>query len=48
MAIDGGPENKRYVAEFARKYGIERVQVSVYHALANGMIERGHKPIVDA
>ena len=30
------------------RYGIHRVVVSAYHAPANGMIERGHKPIVDA
>jgi hypothetical protein len=48
LVVDGGPENKRHVAEFTKKYGIERVQVSAYHPAANGMVERGHKPIVDA
>ena len=48
LVIDGGPENKGYVTAFAEKYGIERVQVSAYHPAANGMVERGHKPIVDA
>ena len=46
--VDGGPENKKHVAEFTRKYGIERVQVSAYHPQANGMVERGHNPIVEA
>ncbi len=31
-----------------KKYGIERVQVFVYHLAANGIVERGYKPIVDA
>jgi hypothetical protein len=48
LVIDGGPENKGYVAAFTAKYGIKRVQVFAYHLPANGMIERGHKPITDA
>ena len=48
LIVDGGPENKGLVKEFARRYGIKRIVVSAYHPQANGMIERGHKPIVDA
>ena len=48
LVIDGGPENKGYVTAFTKKNGIERVQVSAYHPAANGIVERGHKPIVDA
>lgn len=48
LIIDGGSENKEAVAELTRRYGIKRVVVSAYHPQANGMIERGHKPIVDA
>ena len=48
LIVDGGPENKDLVEELAERYGIKRVQVSAYHRQANGMIERGHKPIVDA
>ena len=48
LIIDGGSENKDAVAELARRYGVKRVVVSAYHPQANGMIERGHKPIVDA
>ena len=48
LIVDGGPENKDLVEELAERYGIKRVQVSAYHHQANGMIERGHKPIVDA
>ena len=47
MIIDGRPENKKYIEAFTRKYGIERVQVSAYHPQANGIIERGHKPVVE-
>ena len=48
LVIDGGSENKEAVEELAERYGIKRVVVSAYHPQANGMIERGHKPIVDA
>ncbi len=47
LVIDGGLENKKAVEELAERYGIKRVVVSAYHPQANGMIERGHKPIVD-
>jgi hypothetical protein len=46
--IDGGPENKKHVAEFVKKYRIRRVQVSVYHPQANRIVERGHQPITEA
>ncbi len=47
LIIDGGSENKDVVAELAQRYGVKRIVVSAYHLQANGMIERGHKPIVD-
>jgi hypothetical protein len=48
LVVDGGPENKALVSELAKRYGIHRLVVSAYHPQANGMVERGHKPIVDA
>ncbi len=48
MDLDGGSENKEAVAGLARRYKVKRVVVSAYHPQANGMIEPGHKPIVDA
>src|SRR5438045_4420288 len=48
LVIDRGPENKAHVAEFMKRYGIQRVQVSVYHPQVNGMIEWGHRPITEA
>ena len=47
MILDGGPENKRYTEGLLQLYGIERIQVSPYNPGANGMVERGHKPIID-
>ncbi len=48
LIIDGGSENKEAIAELAQKYKVKRGMVSAYHPQANRMIERGHKPIVDA
>jgi hypothetical protein len=47
IVMDGGPENKGLVAALADRYGIRRVVVSAYHPEANGLVERGHKPVVD-
>ena len=47
LVLDGGPENKNLVEELARRYRIKRVVTSPYHPQANGMVERGHQPIVD-
>ena len=47
LVVDRGPENKGHVAAFTAKYGIEQVQVFVYYLVANGIVEQGHKPIVD-
>jgi hypothetical protein len=48
LIVDGGPEFRGEVIELLRKRDIRRIVVSPYHAQSNGMIERGHKPIVDA
>ena len=48
LVIDGGSENKEAVTELTRRYGIKNLVVSAYHPQANGMIERGHKSIIDA
>ena len=48
LVVDGGPENKDHLEAFVKQYGINRVQVSAYHPQANGMVERGHRSIVEA
>ncbi|CAL3966158.1 unnamed protein product [Diplocarpon coronariae] len=47
LTVDGGPENKGVVEAFSRKYGIKRVQISAYNSKANGVVERGHRDILD-
>ena len=46
--IDGRSENKDAVGELTKRYKVKEVVVSAYHPKTNRMIERGHKPIVDA
>jgi len=48
LVSDGGPENKKQVIKLLKRYGIKRIVISPYNPQANGMIERGHQPIVDA
>ena len=48
MVVDRGPENKKHVIAFVKKYDIEQVQISAYHQQANGMIEQGHNLIIEA
>lgn len=48
LIVDGGTEFKEVVGELTAKYGIHRVQASAYHPQADRMVERGHRPIVDA
>jgi hypothetical protein len=45
--VDGSPENKDVMEQFVADYGIKRVVISVYNFKANGMIERGHSPIIN-
>lgn len=48
LIVDGGPENKDVLIELTHRYGIKRIVVSAYHPQANGMVERGHRPLADA
>jgi len=48
LVSDGGKENKKKTRKLLMKYLIKHVIVSPYNPQANGMIERGHQPIVDA
>ena len=48
LITDGGPENKDWVDSLCNYYDMKHITVSAYHPEANGMIERGHQPIIDA
>ena len=48
LIIDGGSKHQNAVVELTKRYGVKRVVVLAYHSQTNGMIERGHKLIIDA
>jgi transposase InsO family protein len=48
VVSDGGPENKAITNELLTRYGIKHTWTSAYHPQANGMVERGHQPVVNA
>ena len=47
VVVDGGSENKGELEELLRVYGVKRVETSAYHPQSNGLVERGHEPIVN-
>jgi CRISPR/Cas system-associated endoribonuclease Cas2 len=48
MVLDGGGEFKGEVINLLNKWGVNRIQISVYYAPVNRIIERGHRPLKDA
>ena len=48
MVVDGGRENPGVAEALANRYGIKCVVTSAYHPQANGIIERGRRPIIEA
>lgn len=48
LIVDGGAENKAETIELLQRLGIKRAVDSAYHPQTNEIIERVHKPIVDA
>ena len=48
LVINKGSENKNLVKQFVADYSIKRVIISPYNAKVNGIIERGHKFIINA
>jgi len=48
IVVDGGSENKGFVASLLEACLVKRVEISAYHPQANGLVERGHDAIVTA
>lgn len=48
IVLDGGAENKGDTAELLELHGVKRIPISAYHPQSNGLVERGHGPIVDS
>ena len=47
IVFDGGGENKGVARELMRRYNTRNVPIAAYHLQSNGLIERGHQPIID-
>jgi CRISPR/Cas system-associated endoribonuclease Cas2 len=48
IVLDRGGEFKGEVIDLLNRWGVDRIQISVYHAPVNGIIERGYRPLKDA
>jgi CRISPR/Cas system-associated endoribonuclease Cas2 len=48
MVLNKGGEFKGEVINLLNKWGVNRIQISIYHAPANGIIKRGYRPLKDA
>jgi hypothetical protein len=48
ITTDGGGETRKETAAYLKKLHIPIVRSTPYHPQANGMIERGHGPLVEA
>jgi hypothetical protein len=48
VVVDGGAANTKWTDLLFKRYNMRKITVTPYHAAANGVIERGHRPIADA
>ena len=48
IVLDRGSENLNLTKDLLEHYKIKRTIVSAYHPQANGLVERGHDPIVNS
>lgn len=48
VVYDGGAENQKETKEVLESFNIIAVPIATYHPQSNGMVERGHKQLVDA
>jgi hypothetical protein len=48
MSCDSGPENQGLVKDLQEQFGVLRVVLSAFNPQGQGLIKRGHKPLVAA
>ena len=48
MVMDGGSENLDLTKALLERYRIRRTVISAYHPQSNGLVERGHAPIINS
>ena len=46
--MDDGSENLSLTKTLLKRYCIKNVHISAYHPQSNGLVERGHGPVVNA
>jgi len=47
VVVDRGAENKKWTDLLLKHYNIWKITITPYDAAADGVIERGHRPIAD-
>ena len=45
--MDSGPENKDFIDELFKRYGINRIITSAYNLKINKVVEKDYKPIIN-
>jgi RNase H-like domain found in reverse transcriptase/Integrase zinc binding domain/Reverse transcriptase (RNA-dependent DNA polymerase) len=48
IVMDGGRENLKFTEEIVAKYGMKGISIAPYHPQSNGLVERGHRTIIEA
>jgi hypothetical protein len=48
IVMDGGAENLDLTKSLLERYRVKNVHISPYHPQSNGLVERGHGPLVNA
>ena len=48
LICENGPENKGLMQELRKRYRIKNVRIASYHSQANGLVEKGHQPVLNA
>ena len=48
IVLDGGSENLSLTKILLERYRIKNIHISAYHPQSNGLVERGHGPVVNA
>ena len=48
LICDNGHKNKGLTHELIKRYRIKNVCIALYHSQANGLVERGHLPVLNA
>ena len=48
IVLDGGSENMDLTKDLLERYRIKRMDISAYHPQSNGLVERGHAPVINS